>query len=230
VGNNNAGCLSIFFPFLKSVNNDNESADNEILDEALPYAKRDDFFSPSELSFYKILKQVVNDNVVIYPKVGLKEIFFVKSKDRGDFSKYHNKIDRKHVDFLLCNSYNLQPICAIELDDASHLKQDRIERDIFVDKVFKTAELPLIRFVNKKSYVIADIADKLAPIINPKINIEHAVIQDANTKKVDDIGNNHICPKCGISMVERTVSKGEKKGKKFYGCSNYPRCRETINL
>jgi len=27
-------------------------------------------------------------------------------------------------------------------------------------------------------------------------------------------------------MVVRTVKQGEHKGKQFYGCQNYPRCRE----
>lgn len=226
---NNAGCLSIFFPLLKAFNKENDSVDNEILDEILPYAKRDDFFSESELSFYKVLRQVVDDNIVIYPKVGLKEIFFVQSKDRSDHSKYHNKIDRKHVDFLLCNSDNLQPICAIELDDSSHMKQDRIERDIFVDKVFETARLPLIRFVNKRSYVLSDIKDRLAPYINLEINQENEIIEDNSIVQAKD-EEQHICPKCGIPMIERTSSRGENKGKKFFGCSNYPKCRETINL
>lgn len=31
------------------------------------------------------------------------------------------------------------------------------------------------------------------------------------------------CPKCGGSMVLRT----SREGKKFYGCSDYPRCNGT---
>ncbi|RCK75036.1 MAG: hypothetical protein ANABAC_1753 [Anaerolineae bacterium] len=28
-------------------------------------------------------------------------------------------------------------------------------------------------------------------------------------------------------MVLRTVTQGEHQGKQFYGCVNYPRCREV---
>jgi len=35
-----------------------------------------------------------------------------------------------------------------------------------------------------------------------------------------------LCPKCGIPMVLRMASQGDYKGKQFYGCRNYPRCRE----
>lgn len=34
-----------------------------------------------------------------------------------------------------------------------------------------------------------------------------------------------ICPKCGSEMVRRAGKFGE-----FYGCSNYPDCRQTLNI
>jgi hypothetical protein len=34
-----------------------------------------------------------------------------------------------------------------------------------------------------------------------------------------------ICPKCGSKMTLRTARRGENKGKQFYGCSNYPKCK-----
>lgn len=37
----------------------------------------------------------------------------------------------------------------------------------------------------------------------------------------------HICPHCGGRLVTRTVSKGERKGETFVGCSNFPKCRYT---
>lgn len=39
-----------------------------------------------------------------------------------------------------------------------------------------------------------------------------------------------LCPKCGAPMILRTASKGENQGKQFYGCSNFPKCREIINI
>lgn len=37
-----------------------------------------------------------------------------------------------------------------------------------------------------------------------------------------------LCPKCGIPMVLRVASKGAHRGEPFYGCPNYPRCREAL--
>ncbi|MEW5721260.1 MAG: topoisomerase DNA-binding C4 zinc finger domain-containing protein [Chloroflexota bacterium] len=39
-----------------------------------------------------------------------------------------------------------------------------------------------------------------------------------------------MCPKCGVPMVVRTASRGEHQGKPFYGCPNFPRCREVAAI
>jgi restriction system protein len=36
-----------------------------------------------------------------------------------------------------------------------------------------------------------------------------------------------LCPKCGGEMVLRTAQRGSHPGEKFWGCSNFPRCRFT---
>lgn len=33
------------------------------------------------------------------------------------------------------------------------------------------------------------------------------------------------CPKCGGNLVKRVSNKGQRPGKSFLGCSNYPRCK-----
>lgn len=37
-----------------------------------------------------------------------------------------------------------------------------------------------------------------------------------------------ICPKCGAEMVLRTTSKGANMGQQFWGCSEFPRCRQIM--
>ena len=38
------------------------------------------------------------------------------------------------------------------------------------------------------------------------------------------------CPKCDVAMVLRTAEKGARRGSKFWGCPNYPRCHYLINI
>ena len=42
--------------------------------------------------------------------------------------------------------------------------------------------------------------------------------------------NEHICPRCGGALIQRTASRGVNAGNKFYGCSNYPRCKYIQNI
>lgn len=221
--NNNKGCLSIIFPLIKlfGTNNESKELDNN---ESLPYAKRDDFLSPSELSFYKILNQVITDNMTVCTKVGLKDIFFIKEKNKLART-YLNKIDRKHVDFLICKISNLEPICGIELDDTSHQREKAIEKDIFKDKVFLAAGLPLIRFTNKDTYTIVEIKEKL-----DKATSNSNLKLNNNGINKEFVNNIPICSKCSIPMVKRTATKGEHAGEVFYGCTNFPKCRERIKI
>jgi restriction system protein len=36
------------------------------------------------------------------------------------------------------------------------------------------------------------------------------------------------CPTCKTSMVLRTAKHGSRKGSSFWGCAQYPRCRQTV--
>jgi ribosomal protein L37AE/L43A len=42
--------------------------------------------------------------------------------------------------------------------------------------------------------------------------------------------NRQICPQCGSKMLIREVKKGKNKGNKFWGCSNFPKCRGVVNV
>ena len=49
---------------------------------------------------------------------------------------------------------------------------------------------------------------------------------------VADKEDNNIpnCPKCGCSMIFREAKKGQNIGKKFWGCTKFPRCRGIVNV
>lgn len=74
---------------------------------------------------------------------------------------YWNKINLKHVDFLICDDETLKPLLGIELDDSTHERKDGQLRDQFVDQVFETANLPLIHIKVKRDYAISDLHENL---------------------------------------------------------------------
>jgi len=48
--------------------------------------------------------------------------------------------------------------------------------------------------------------------------------------KEKENSNSKECPKCGSSMVIRKTKKGQNIGKKFWGCSSFPKCRYTAEI
>lgn len=121
------------------------------LDAIFPYEKKKYLLTIAEKNFYDILSLAITDtNYYICPKVRLADIIYVGKTDKRQ--SYFNKIQSKHIDFLLCDKNSLSPLLAIELDDSSHLKDDRIDRDAFLDKALKSAGLKLIRFKVQQSY------------------------------------------------------------------------------
>ena len=117
----------------------------------IPYRKKDYLLTKAELSFYRVLKNVIDDDLLIFSKVRLADLLWLP-KGTKNRQAYLNKIMSKHVDFVLCESNTLSPVLAIELDNSSHQKSSRRERDKFVDDVFHKAGLPLLRIQAKRSY------------------------------------------------------------------------------
>lgn len=59
-------------------------------------------------------------------------------------------INRKSVDFVLCDKAYLSPKLAIELDDKSHGVLDRQDRDREVERILREAHVPLLRLENRR--------------------------------------------------------------------------------
>jgi len=132
----------------------------------LPYRLRDDFLSPAEMTFYRALRSAVGDRVTVCTKVNLADVFFVVRPNENQ--SYRNRIDRKHVDFLLCDPATMRPLLGIELDDSSHRREARQERDRFVDEVFKAAKLPLGHVRVHASYDMADLSRWLSQYLGAR--------------------------------------------------------------
>lgn len=197
-----------------------------------PYQLRDNFLSPAELSFFEVLRTVVGNRAVICPKVNLGDVFWVKQNDPSKFRIYTNKIDRKHIDFLLCQPATMYALVGIELDDRSHQRQDRQERDVFVNGVFKAAGLPLLHVPAKRGYIVTELAVLLAPHLGTPSEASKptpiSAKQPVSAAPAPQANQSPRCPKCGGEMVLRTAKTGANAGNRFWGCSNYPNCRSML--
>lgn len=198
--------------------------------ENLPYAVSDSFLSDAELAFLRVLRGVVGKDSIICPKVRLLDILYVTRPEQRQ--AFQNKIMSKHVDFLLCNSQSMRPVLGIELDDSSHQRSRGRERDAFVNRAFAAASLPLLRFQAHRSYSPDDVGGRIAAALKSGGGgVAPTAPEALHAARIEGSGSAApTCPKCGVAMVLRTSRRGARKGQQFYGCPNYPDCKETMQL
>ena len=88
---------------------------------------------------------------------------------------------------------------------------------------------------------ILSIYEKLYPLTQADDELRAKHIEEVNRKqeKASHTANydnssadaaEMICPRCGGRLVMRVAERGENIGKRFWGCSNFPKCRYIRNL
>ncbi len=113
------------------------------MDEFAHVYQRRYLFSKNELYEYKLLKKIADiKGYIICPKVRLLDLVEPR---RGveKYKTYFYKVQAKHVDFVVCDP-NMHIKAIIELDDSSHDRADRKERDTFVDTVLRSVGYTVI--------------------------------------------------------------------------------------
>ncbi len=105
---------------------------------------------------YKKLKEITDKkNLVICPKVRLLDIIEPRRGEKKYKTLFY-KIQSKHVDFVICDQ-NLYIKAIIELDDATHDREDRKSRDEFVDLILGSVGYRVIH----TRYITENILDNI---------------------------------------------------------------------
>ena len=205
------------------------------------YKKTPLLFTPAERSFFGVLEQAVGKDFRLFGKVRVADVLApIDGLNKSAWQTAFNKINRKHFDFVLCSTDDLSVLCAIEFDDKTHQQKNRQDRDEFLASACIAAGVPLISFQAKHSYSASEVSAKIAEVlsgisttipsraeISPSNNALHQEpIVEHETEMVDT----PVCPRCSSPMVKRTAKGGENAGKEFWGCSNFPKCREIVAI
>ncbi len=143
-GNTQQGCLGAILRII-GIGPSRRAAANAI------YRRKDYFFSKAEASFFGVLNLAVGDQYFVFAKVRLADLLFVPGRTPG-WQGAFNRIQSKHVDFLLCQKNGVRPGLVIELNDGSHEEPDRRERDAFLEKALSGAGLSLLQVKAASSY------------------------------------------------------------------------------
>ncbi len=102
------------------------------------YEVRKTLISKSEQGFYNVIKSSVPDGYSVFPQINLASFI-----DRTDDARFHNELFR-NVDFLITDS-EFKPKFIIEINDQTHLNNERKERDEKVRKICEEAGIPILK-------------------------------------------------------------------------------------
>lgn len=130
------------------------------------YKKKDFLITRAEHEFFDILVEIVGDKYHVFTQVHLPTILDHKVTNGQNWKGAFSHINGKSVDFVICDKSYIKPLLAIELDDKSHEKLDRIERDSEVERMLLDAEMSLLRFKNSGSFDKEEIKTELKKFLS----------------------------------------------------------------
>jgi hypothetical protein len=123
-----------------------------------PFYRRKSVLTAAEQQFYNILRALVRRHRVL-AKIRLADLVEADPRHLRRKSNFDH-IKAKHIDFVVCDR-DWSPVLAIELDDSSHRRPDRLARDRDVNRILEIAALPLVRFPVTRFFDAAEIAGQI---------------------------------------------------------------------
>ena len=199
---------------------------------------KDPLFDGPSRSFFGLLDVAVRDHFSLFRNVSVNDVIC----HSGIASPLPGKIRSNSFDLLLCDRRKMLPRCGIVLVERNNPreKETQLLRS-FCDRV----GLPLLVYETGGMFDVSRLRNDVyqATGLNEVLgtcgvlsdargpeNEEHDV--DESDHQASESGeqteHEHRCKKCGASMVERTIAKGQHAGSKALVCETYPSCRYAI--
>ncbi len=133
------------------------------------YKKRAFFMTRAEHECFDALTTAVGNEYLIFAQVHLPTLVDNKIKGQSWRGAFRH-ISEKSVDFVLCDKSYISPKLAIELDDKTHERPERVERDVEVERILKGAGVPLLRLENHGRFDPTDLSKKIKDTLTNNVN------------------------------------------------------------
>jgi hypothetical protein len=115
--------------------------------------------SAGELAFYRVLRRAVGKYAAISLKTRLADV--VRCPPELWETAHGRRLSQKHLDFVLYDRFTTVVLAAVELDDRSHDRPERRQRDQFLDETLARVGIVLIRFRAAQRYDLAGLEERL---------------------------------------------------------------------
>ena len=124
------------------------------------YKRKPCILTQTENDYYAQLCNALNSaglDVIVWPQVNVSSIIESVGSDSQQRMKAFNRICRKSVDYVIVNQRTRETILCIELDDYTHNRNSRKERDNFINAIFSNVGIPLLRIKAERNYDFTEI-------------------------------------------------------------------------
>lgn len=114
-----------------------------------------------EQELYSRLKIALAGTCDVHAQVAMNRLVDIDLPERQKtYTKEWRQICQKSIDFVVTHTTkdgHMVIVAAIELDDRTHLRQDRQKSDVIKNEVFAEADIPLVRWQTRKMPTVAEI-------------------------------------------------------------------------
>ena len=104
------------------------------------YERKQALLSRPEYNFLLTLRQIKPERYEVIPQIALNSVIEKKTN-----TSYRNELFRV-CDYCFVDKDTFEPLLLVELNDRSHLRADRQERDAKVAAICSAAKIPLVTF------------------------------------------------------------------------------------
>jgi restriction system protein len=165
-------------------------------------------------------------------------IFVVETKDKGHWI-YGGERDSQWTQVIFNEKFRFQNPLRQNYKHIKSLSELlKIDEHLFHSLIvfwggckFKT-EMPsnvvnsllgFIKYIKSKKEILLS-EDQVIAVLDCLATIKENTTSSQHREHVKALKEKH-CPQCGGLLVERTAKSGVNSGKKFLGCSRFPKCR-----
>lgn len=125
------------------------------------YQKRR-LLTKAEARFFTYLIKAVGDEYLIFPKVRIADVVApADGLGERERNRHFWRTSSKHIDFVLVDKHTMYPYCCVELNDKSHERRDRKERDTMVQKIIESAGIKMVWIPVQRKYNIQEIKEAI---------------------------------------------------------------------
>lgn len=119
-------------------------------DEVWPFYAKKPLSQPEQVLYFRLI-QALPEHIIL-AQVQVSRLLGVKKGN--NYQAWSNRINRMSADFVVCNK-DSSIVAVIELDDATHQREDRQAADAKKDKALASADVRIVRWQAKS---IPDVA------------------------------------------------------------------------